>query len=33
VEIDPADLAGGKGRGGSVAGVRHGEIGGNISLD
>jgi hypothetical protein len=33
VEIDPADLAGEKGRGGDAAGVWHGEIGGGISLD
>jgi hypothetical protein len=30
-EIDPADLPGGKGRGGGAAGVGHGEIDSGIS--
>jgi hypothetical protein len=33
VEIDPANLSEGKGRGGCAAGVWHDEIGGDISLD
>jgi hypothetical protein len=33
VEIDPANLSGGKGRGGGATRVWHDEIGGDISLN
>jgi hypothetical protein len=33
LDVGPANLSGGKGRGGCAAGVWHDEIGGDISLD